>query len=89
MKYADASALLRVLFGEPGPAVPLAGDRLVSSELIEIESFRARVAGAAEMSPVAVRVTTVFRRDDGDWKVVLRHADSIIASRPPDSVFQT
>ena len=41
MKYADASALLRVLFGEPGPAVPLAGDRLVSSELIEIESFRA------------------------------------------------
>ena len=56
---------------------------------VEIESFRARVAGAAEMSPVAVRVTTVFRRDDGAWKVVLRHADPIIAARPPDSVFQT
>jgi hypothetical protein len=34
-------------------------------------------------------VTTVFRRDDGAWKVVLRHADPIIAPRPPDSVFQT
>jgi ketosteroid isomerase-like protein len=56
---------------------------------VEIESFRARVAGAAEMSPVAVRVTTVFRRDDGAWKVVLRHADPIIAPRPPGSVFET
>lgn len=32
MKYLDASALLRVLFLEPGPRVPLAaGDRVVSS----------------------------------------------------------
>lgn len=42
MKYVDASALLRVLFSEPGPSVPLvAGDRLVSSHLVEIEAFRA------------------------------------------------
>ncbi len=42
MKYVDASAILRVLFGEPGPAVLLgAGDRVASSELIEIEAFRA------------------------------------------------
>ena len=42
MKYVDASALLRVLFVEPGPAVPLmAGEHVVSSQLIEVEAFRA------------------------------------------------
>lgn len=42
MKYVDASALLRVLFGEPGATVPLvAGDRVVSSEVVEVEAFRA------------------------------------------------
>ncbi|HEY3352872.1 MAG TPA: type II toxin-antitoxin system VapC family toxin, partial [Polyangia bacterium] len=41
MKYVDASAVLRVLFSEPGPSVPLAaGDRLVSSHLVEVETFR-------------------------------------------------
>ena len=57
--------------------------------IVEIESFRVRVDGADEMSPVAVRVTTIFRREDGAWKVVLRHADPTVAPRPPDSVFQT
>jgi uncharacterized protein len=42
VKYIDASALLRVLFAEPGPAVRLvAGDRVASSGLVEIETFRA------------------------------------------------
>lgn len=42
MKYVDASALLRVLFKETGPAVPLAaGDVVVSSRLIEVEAYRA------------------------------------------------
>ena len=42
MKYVDASALLRVVFAEAGACVPLtAGERVVSSQLVEIESFRA------------------------------------------------
>lgn len=42
MKYVDASAVLRILFSEPGPAVPLAeGERVVSSQLVEVEAFRA------------------------------------------------
>lgn len=40
MKYVDASAVLRVLFGERGPVVTL-GEGTVSSQLIEIEAFRA------------------------------------------------
>jgi len=42
VKYVDASAVLRVLFAEAGPTVPLtAGDRVVSSQLVEVEAFRA------------------------------------------------
>jgi hypothetical protein len=42
VKYVDASAVLRVLFSELGPAVPLvAGGRVVSSQLVEVETFRA------------------------------------------------
>jgi hypothetical protein len=42
VKYVDASALLRILYTEPGPSVPLTGgERLVSSELVEVETFRA------------------------------------------------
>ena len=42
MKYADTSALLRILFNEPGPALQLtSGDHIVCSELVEVEAFRA------------------------------------------------
>jgi ketosteroid isomerase-like protein len=40
---------------------------------VEIESDRARVGGADELTPVSVRVTTCFRREDDTWKVVHRH----------------
>jgi ketosteroid isomerase-like protein len=55
---------------------------------VEIESYRARVGGAKEITPVAVRVTTIFRREDGVWKVAHRHADPITSPRPPESVIQ-
>ena len=64
---------------------------VVTAELaytVEVESYRARVGGAAEIVPVAVRVTTVFRREDEVWTVVHRHADPITAPRPPESVVQ-
>jgi predicted nucleic acid-binding protein len=42
VKYVDASAVLRVLFAEAGPTVPLtAGDRVVSSQMVGVEAFRA------------------------------------------------
>jgi ketosteroid isomerase-like protein len=53
---------------------------------VEIESYRARVGGATDMTGVAVRVTTVFRREDAAWKVIHRHADPITAPRPAESV---
>ena len=55
---------------------------------VEIERLRARVGGAEEMAVVAVRVTTIFRREDDGWKVIHRHADPITTPRPPESVVQ-
>lgn len=60
MKYVDASAVLRVVFGEPGPAVSLqAGDRVVASQLVVIETFRAidraRFAGSLDDRLTAAR----------------------------------
>ena len=62
---------------------------VITSELaytVEIESYRTRVGGSAELTPVSVRVTTVFRREDGAWKVTHRHADPITTPRPAESV---
>jgi len=56
---------------------------------VEVENYRARVGGAEKMTSVSLRVTTVFRREDGAWKVVHRHADPITTQRPPESVIQT
>jgi uncharacterized protein len=60
MKYLDASAVLRILFTEPGPTVPLSdGDRVVSSHLVEIETFRAvdreRLTGSLDDTQAATK----------------------------------
>lgn len=59
-KYADTSAVLRLLFGEPGPALsPARGDRVVSSELLEVEASRAierqRLTGALTDEETALK----------------------------------
>ena len=55
---------------------------------VEVERYRARVGGGAEMVPVVLRVTTIFRREDGAWRITHRHADSITAPRTAESVIQ-
>jgi len=60
MKYVDTSAVLRILFSEPGTAVPLgASDQAVSSELLEVEAFRAldreRLLGNLDDSQTAIK----------------------------------
>jgi len=57
--------------------------------VLEIEHFEAKVGGAQEVAPVALRTTSIFRREDGAWKLVHRHADPITTRRPAESVVQT
>ena len=56
--------------------------------ILEIERFEAKVAGSDEMTPVALRVSSIFRPEDGGWKLVHRHADPITTPRPGESVIQ-
>ena len=65
--------------------------KLVTSELaylVEIESYRAKVGGNNELSPSGLRVTSVFRPEDGGWRLVHRHADPAIGPRPAETVIQ-
>jgi ketosteroid isomerase-like protein len=57
--------------------------------MLEIERFETQVAGADEVSPVALRVTSVFRREDSGWKLLHRHADPITSPRSGESVIQS
>src|SRR5262252_9936559 len=38
--------------------------------IVEVERGRAKVGGAEDAAPVAVRVTSVFRLESGSWKLV-------------------
>ena len=57
--------------------------------IVEVERGRAKVGGAEDITPVAVRVTSVFRLERGSWKLVHRHADPITSPRPATSVIDT
>jgi ketosteroid isomerase-like protein len=44
--------------------------------LLAIERTTASMAGS-EPTPYMLRSTTIFRRENGQWKIVPRHADPI------------
>jgi ketosteroid isomerase-like protein len=50
--------------------------------LHETERWKAKVGGREDVSPFALRVTSIFRREDDTWKLVLRHADPITTPNP-------
>ncbi len=54
--------------------------------VVEVEHFRAKVGGRADKTSLALRVTSILRREDGDWKVVHRQADTVTSARAPESV---
>jgi ketosteroid isomerase-like protein len=53
-----------------------------------IERSRMKVGGADEMVPTALRVTTIFRLEDGECRIVHRHADPITGPQPVQSVVE-
>lgn len=63
----------------------------VTSDLacfVEVERYRTKVGGSSETTPVALRVTSILRRENDEWKIVHRHADPITTARSADSVIQ-
>lgn len=62
--------------------------RFVSDDLAcyhEIERGEAMLGGRTEPESFALRVTSVYRREGEHWRIVLRHADAILARRPVDA----
>jgi len=57
--------------------------------VVEVERVRSKVGGSDVETPVSLRVTSIFRNEDGEWKLLHRHADPITSSRPAESVVQT
>jgi ketosteroid isomerase-like protein len=54
--------------------------------VIEIERFRSKIGGGDKLVPFALRVTTIFRREEGAWRIILRHADPITSARPAAAI---
>ena len=67
-------------------------EKYVTDELayiVRVERARAKVGGSEEITPFALRVTMIFRpEEDGEWKIVHRHADPITTAQPAESVIQ-
>jgi ketosteroid isomerase-like protein len=65
--------------------------KYVTAELayiVAMERMQTKVEGREDITPIAVRVTAIFRPEDGPWKVVHRHADPIASPQPAESVIQ-
>ncbi len=56
--------------------------------IVEVERYKAKVGGRKDIVPVALRVTSIFRPEEGVWKLLHRHADPITSVRPAESVVQ-
>ena len=56
--------------------------------LVEVEQLRSKVGGRSDVAPLALRATSIFRPEDGLWKIVHRHADPITTPQPADSVLR-
>ena len=67
-------------------------ERNVTPELayaVWLERTKAKVGGEEDIfAPIALRVTMIFRPEDGEWKIVHRHADPITTPQPAESVIQ-
>ncbi len=56
--------------------------------VVELERAQAKLGAREDITPFALRVTMIFRPEDGEWKVVHRHADPITTPQPAESVIQ-
>jgi ketosteroid isomerase-like protein len=65
--------------------------KYVTAELayvVQIERAKAKVGASEDITPYALRATNIFRPEDGEWKLVHRHADPITTPQAAESVIQ-
>jgi ketosteroid isomerase-like protein len=54
--------------------------------VVEVERYGAKVGGSNDVATIGLRVTSVFRPEDGAWKLVHRHADPITTPQSSESI---
>jgi ketosteroid isomerase-like protein len=55
---------------------------------VDIERSKIRLAGSGQTGSLALRVTTIFRRENDQWKLTHRHADPLVDVQSPASVLK-
>jgi ketosteroid isomerase-like protein len=67
-------------------------ERLVTPDLaytLEIERYVAKVGGSSDLADIALRVSCMYRLEDGVWKLLHRHADPRVGPQTPESLIQS
>ena len=54
-----------------------------------LEHAEGKIGAIEDIAPSTLRVTMIYRPEEGGWKVVHRHADPITTPQPAESVIQT
>jgi ketosteroid isomerase-like protein len=54
--------------------------------IVEIEHDRAKLGASPDFAEFAARVTSVYEKIGGRWRLVHRHADPITSARPAESM---
>lgn len=56
--------------------------------VVQLERHEGRVVGRNDPVRISLRVTMVFRPEDGEWKVAHRHADPITTPRSVETAIE-
>ncbi|HLZ20685.1 MAG TPA: nuclear transport factor 2 family protein [Ktedonobacterales bacterium] len=54
-----------------------------------IERCQARLRGVDGLVPVALRVTHIYRNEQGTWRMIHRHADPLVAIQDTEAIVQS
>jgi ketosteroid isomerase-like protein len=79
-RFKPSGASLTVEYLASGVSVDLA-------YTVAIERAESLVVGQDKPRLHELRVTHLFRKEDGEWKLIHRHADPLMAKTAPDAVF--
>jgi ketosteroid isomerase-like protein len=80
-RFLESGASLDVEYLSSG----LSGDLAYT---VGIERSVVRLADQSAEAPMILRVTHLFRREDGKWTLIHRHADPLVKTTAPGAVLQ-
>jgi len=55
---------------------------------VELERWDVRLASTGAAATIELRVTQVYRREEGSWKLIHRHADRLAPKGHVDSLVE-